>query len=107
MSRLVRPEHSEIAFKELRFLITDRPNDALMDRFIEARHSPSLPLSVPPSLSLFRFRFASRTVLSLCLCLPSFVLALDASTLVYGVNKRAPDARVEIPLPHRDFSSLH
>jgi protein tyrosine phosphatase type 4A len=43
MSRLVRPEHSEIAFKELRFLITDRPNDALMDRFIEElrRHKVS------------------------------------------------------------------
>lgn len=30
-----RPEHSEILYKQMRFLITDRPSDLLMDRFIE------------------------------------------------------------------------
>ena len=30
-----KPEPAEIVFKNMRFLITDRPNDANMDRFIE------------------------------------------------------------------------
>lgn len=30
-----KPEPAEIAFKNMRFLITDRPTDASMDRFIE------------------------------------------------------------------------
>jgi len=30
-----KPEPSEIEYKDMRFLITDRPNDATMDKFIE------------------------------------------------------------------------
>lgn len=34
-NRLRRPEHSEIKHKNMRFLITDRPTDATVERYIE------------------------------------------------------------------------
>jgi protein tyrosine phosphatase type 4A len=34
-SRNQKPEPAEIAFKNMRFLITDRPTDATMDRYLE------------------------------------------------------------------------
>jgi hypothetical protein len=30
-----RPDHSEIKYKNMRFLITDRPTDGNVDRYIE------------------------------------------------------------------------
>lgn len=34
-NRLRRPEHSEIKHKNMRFLITDRPTDTNVERYIE------------------------------------------------------------------------
>lgn len=36
-NRLRRPEHSEIKHKHMRFLITDRPTDTTVERYIEVR----------------------------------------------------------------------
>lgn len=36
-SRLRRPEHSEIKHKNMRFLITDRPTDTNVERYIEVK----------------------------------------------------------------------
>lgn len=33
--RIEKPEHSEVAFKGLRFLITDRPSDATLDGYVD------------------------------------------------------------------------
>jgi hypothetical protein len=35
--RYRRPDHSEIKYKQMRFLITDRPNDQNVDRYTEVR----------------------------------------------------------------------
>ena len=34
-NRFRRPEHSEIKHKNMRFLITDRPNDTNVERYVE------------------------------------------------------------------------
>lgn len=34
-NRFKRPEHSEIKHKNMRFLITDRPNDMNVERYVE------------------------------------------------------------------------
>ena len=44
-SRFRRPEHSEIKHKNMRFLITDRPTDSNVERYIDvsfAKTSASL-----------------------------------------------------------------
>ncbi len=37
-SRFRRPEHSEIKHKNMRFLITDRPTDSNVERYIEVNN---------------------------------------------------------------------
>lgn len=36
--RFRRPDHSEIKHKEMRFLITDRPSDTTVEKYIEVNH---------------------------------------------------------------------
>lgn len=38
-NRYRRPEHSEIKHKNMRFLITDRPTDTNVERYVEVRLS--------------------------------------------------------------------
>ena len=46
-----KPEPAEIAYKNMRFLITDRPTDATMDRYIEVSSS------VIPVVNYWDFQF--------------------------------------------------
>lgn len=50
--KIIRPAPSEISFKEMRFLITDRPTDQTIATFIEVS-SPSLQLVFDISLDSF------------------------------------------------------